>query len=77
MQTKHLFNKITKFGLWIKKIFLRSIRSHKWEYRNPACRTCAHCGKNQHYYVTSWGSPIGWEDNITAINYEAGCAERK
>jgi hypothetical protein len=43
---------------------------HFWEYRNPACRTCAWCHKHQDQYVmayegTNWMDPrYGWWEDM-------------
>ena len=65
----HYYNLFKRLVNWTLKYHLY----HIWKYRNPACRTCKVCHKNEHFW--GWNvtgiSPIkgSWEENVS-IDHE-------
>jgi hypothetical protein len=58
----------TALIVFIKRVF--RLRPPRWDYRNPACRTCTRCGINQHLWLYHNGAEV-WEANC---GYDEPCS---
>ena len=56
---------IILFLKWRRIARFFGFKVHVFEYRNPADRTCSHCGLHQNEYITNWADSLNtycwWE----------------
>ena len=58
---------------------------HRWTYRNPHCRTCKDCGREEHEFAQQFKTKftgqvrtyLRWEKIMGDVNKEASCYNPK